>query len=109
MMGKLADALNEKSKRDDALIVGSDIRGALQEQSDEIRQKDEALRFIARSGNSHTAAQLAGHARVALESVSDSQPRTRCNKHGWWDYGPCPHCREKRIERPLPKGFSGGL
>ncbi len=35
-MGQLANALSEKSKRDDALIVGSEIGAALQELTDEL-------------------------------------------------------------------------
>ena len=38
-----ADALREKSKRDDAVIVGSEIRAALQEQRDTIEQQADAI------------------------------------------------------------------
>ncbi len=37
-MGKLADELSERSKRDDEMIVGSEIRAALQELCDEAQR-----------------------------------------------------------------------
>jgi len=38
-MGKLADELRERSKRDDEVIVGSEIRAALQELEEIMRDR----------------------------------------------------------------------
>ena len=47
MMSDLAKALVEKSKDDRAMIVGSEIRGAIQELTDEIERLRGALTLIA--------------------------------------------------------------
>ena len=45
-MSDLAEQLREKSKRDDALIVGSEIRAALQEQRDRIEALEAVIDLI---------------------------------------------------------------
>ena len=66
-MGKLAEALRERSKRDDAIIVGSEIRAALNEQE----LDDMAMRNVV----------LALHQLVALKELKEMQGK--CPKYLW--------------------------
>ena len=36
-----------------------------------------------------------------LKEPNRDQPRTMCNKHGWFDYGPCKYCVEENEEMPI--------
>jgi hypothetical protein len=75
-MGAVADELSERSKRDDAVIVGSEIRAALSELDSEGRIYRDALEAIVRPDNGMenggiTCRAIANLALVAVSGKRD--------------------------------------
>lgn len=48
-----------------------------------------------------SAAVSAAGSQATLEDEQEQdQPRTMCNRHGWWGIGPCPYCDATEKEEP---------
>jgi hypothetical protein len=80
-MGKLADKLSERSRLDDSIIVGSEIRAALQELCDEAQRWHERYRAASvDAGNFGKICLTCGHTKP--HELTPDEPE---NIRKWFD------------------------
>ena len=45
----------------------------------------------------------ANNKAISEDSIKEEQPRTMCNKHGWYDIGPCNYCASEDTRKEAPE------